>query len=245
MQNPINLVMQLPRRALFSYRSIVSQEPACWFLYQPYIWHGQRKLKAAGVSPQERIVSSATQLVIDGFPGSANSFAALAFKRSQKQYINLAHHLHSPSQILQAIEREIPVLLTIREPVGAILSIASRRPYITATQGLHTYIGFYSKLKPYSSHYVISTFEQSTQHLDRMIARVNSVFNTNFDWVDIATANADRQTKKAQRDSEKLAIRESIREEKRQEFTLEKNAQLLIQAKALYQAYEELAHQRQ
>ncbi|HBY80769.1 MAG TPA: hypothetical protein DEG47_28015, partial [Cyanobacteria bacterium UBA11148] len=60
-----------------------------------------------------------------------------------------------------------------------------------------------------------------------------------------AKANADRQTKKAQRDSEKLAIRESIREEKRQEFTLEKNAQLLIQAKALYQAYEELAHQRQ
>jgi hypothetical protein len=242
MKTTSNPLTNFSRRILFSYRSVVSQEPAYWLLYQPYIWFGQSKLKQAGVSPNERIVCPSTELVIDGFPGSANSFVALTFKRYQTKPVQLAHHLHSPAQILQAIEQKIPTLVTVREPIGAILSIASRRPYITATQGLRRYVGFYNKIKPYADCYLVSSFEQSTKHLDQVIERVNARFHTNFDVVDIEKANAERKVQRTKRSPEQLAAREALREEKRREFSLEKNAQLLSEATALYQSFEKLAH---
>ena len=236
-------IMNLPRRLSFSFRSLVSQEPALWFLYQPYIWWGQMKRKTTDLDPKERVINRSTELVIDGFQGSANSFATAAFKRSQTRYVNLSHHLHSPAQIIQAIKQDIPILLTIREPADTVVSLTSRWPHVSATQGLRSYICFYNKLKPYADHCIISTFDQTTQHLDRVVARVNIKFGTNFDLVDVAQANADRQAK--ERDSEKEARRTIIKQEKRNELAGQKNTQLLTQANEVYKYFKIFAQEQQ
>lgn len=224
-----------PQQLGFSLRMLLAQEPAYQILYQPYIWWEQVERKIKGAEPKE--LCSDTELVIDGHQGSANSFVTTAFKRSQNRNVKLAHHLHSPAQIIKAVEKNIAVLLVIREPKATVLSLTSRWPYISVTQGLRSYVRFYTKLKPYSHNCVISTFEQSTQHLGQVIQRVNIVFNTNFDVVDVAKANTQRKEHQS-KDPEGAARRKSFKQEKSKEFTTQENALLLSQANKLYQDFE-------
>ena len=233
-------LMNLPRRLSFSFRSLVAREPNYWFLYQFYIWWGQMKKKAINASPEERIVSPSTELVIDGFQGSANSFATAAFKFAQTKEVKLAHHLHSPAQIIQAIEQNIPVLLTIREPEGTVLSLTSRWPHISVSQALRSYIAFYRKLEPYSEHYVVSNFEQTTQQLDLVVQKINQRFERNFDIIDVEKANKECRPKVSYY-SDKVSKRQKLKSLKKKDILLEKNTLLLQEAQALYEKLKRLS----
>jgi hypothetical protein len=235
----LNTLIEKPKKINFSVRSIVAREQTLSLLYQPYLWWGQYKHKSRGGDPQECFVSPDTEIVIDGFQGSANSFATLAFQTSQTKPIKLAHHLHSPAQIIQATKWKIPILLTIRDPMNTILSLTSRWPYISVTQGLQSFIGFYSKLKPYSSCYIVSSFDQTTQHLDQVIHRLNIKFNTQFDLVHTAQAKIHCQAKVSD-NSTRASIRQALKEKKKQEFLLSRNSEILENATALYQSFTEL-----
>ncbi len=233
-------VMNYARKLSFSYRSVVSSNPSYWLLYQPYIWWGKIKMNAVGGESKERVVRSCSELIIDGFQGSANSFATQAFKNSQTRKVELSHHMHSPTQIIQAIQQGIPVLLTVRDPMGALLSLTSRWPHLSVTQGLHSYIRFYSQLEPYVAKCVVSTFEETTNHLDKIIAQVNGKFSTNFDLVDVAQANANYQAKITNKnyESEIKSNRKLIKQQKKAEFSTAKNSMLLKQAEAIYQKFQ-------
>src|SRR5437773_4880663 len=76
-----------------------------------------------------------TEIVIEGFPRSATSFAVAAFQMAQDHTVDIAHHTHSPSQVIEAVRRGIPTLLLVREPEDAILSHVVRRPELTVAQG--------------------------------------------------------------------------------------------------------------
>jgi len=52
----------LPRKISFSFRSLVSREPALWLLYQPYLWWGQMKRKTYYGDVEEGIVNPDTEL---------------------------------------------------------------------------------------------------------------------------------------------------------------------------------------
>jgi hypothetical protein len=236
-------LMNKPRQLSFSFRSLLAREPALWPLYQPYLWWSKVKLKAEGGYPEERTINPDTELVIDGFQGSANSFATVAFQLSQKRHVRLAHHLHAPTQIMQAIELGIPVWLTIREPVDTVISLTSRWSYVSVIQGLQSYIEFYSKLEPYTANCVISRFDQTTQRLDQVIEVVNAKFGTHFDLVDVARANLECRPK-ASDAPEKEARREAIKQKKKREIAAAKNAPLLARANHLYQRFEAFSEQQ-
>lgn len=230
-------IMDFPRKLSFSYRSIVSTEPSLQLFYQPYIWWGKLKLNAVGGNPQERVVRPNTELVIDGFQGSANSFATEAFKKNQTRSVELSHHMHSPLQIVKAVKQDIPILVTIRDPIGAVLSLTSRWSHLSVNQGLYSYVRFYSKLEPYADKCVISDFEQTTRNLDRAIEKVNHKYGTNFDLVDVAQANANYKINASHKffAEEDRVNRKLIKQQKKAEFDLPDNAKLLVRAKDIYQ----------
>ena len=211
----------------FSLRALVTREPNLWLLHQPYIYW--RKSKRTGKKVQEALVQKNTELVIDGFQGSANGFAVAAFKQNQTRYVQLAHHMHSPAEIIKAIEQKTPVVLLIREPVGAVISLTSRWPYISVDRALQSYIKFYSKLSSYDYGFVVSTFEQTTQKLDRIVVKINAKFNTNFEPIDIAKAQSQHKPKGIAQDT-----RSQIKQQKKQELTTPKNTQLLAEANQVY-----------
>jgi hypothetical protein len=169
----------------FEYTSFVSREPALAPLYWPNIWWHQYKVwryfREDGASVTECFVSQDTEFVLDGFQGSANSFAAAAFQASQERQVAMAHHMHAPAQIIKAVREDIPTLVTIRAPKGTALSVTSRWPYISVRQALRHYAAFYEKIAPYRRGYVISTFEETTQQFGHTVQRVNERFGTDFD----------------------------------------------------------------
>lgn len=164
----------------FEARSLIAREPLLAWPHHFTVWWTQHKV-GEYINIEECRVGQDTEFVLDGFQGSGNSFATVAFKRCQRRTVNLAHHLHSPAQIIKAVHLEIPTLITIREPRGAALSLTSRWPYVTVQQALRSYIRFYTKIEPYVEHLVLSPFEKTTGHLDEVFAEVNRKFGTQFD----------------------------------------------------------------
>jgi hypothetical protein len=154
------------RRVRWSVRSRAAEHPG-------YL-HVARRIHGDGV------VSDATELVIDGFTRSASTFAVVAFQLAQPAPVRVGHHIHAPSQIIAAVRRGVPVLLTVRPPEDTVLSLVVREPYVTLAQGMTAYARFHAKLRDHLAGMVVADFTEVTTHLDRSIERVNARFGTAF-----------------------------------------------------------------
>ncbi len=82
------------------------------------------------------LVNRDTELVIEGFPRSGNSFAVIAMMLAQKNPLRIAHHFHVPAQIIYACRHKIPVLVILRKASDAIISQKIRTPSGKLEQGL-------------------------------------------------------------------------------------------------------------
>ena len=107
-------------------------------------------------------VTTETDIVIEGFPRSANSFSVRSLRISHQSPVKIAHHLHIPAQLIFGVKRGIPTLLLLRNPLEAVTSLCIYEPRISPTVGLLGYILFYSPLKPYKEKMVIADFDTVT-----------------------------------------------------------------------------------
>lgn len=83
------------------------------------------------------VVSRHTDICIEGFPRSANSFALSAFQRSQKipNQLTIATHTHSPAQIVQAVRWRIPTMVCVRQPRDAVCGLLAFEREIALRDG--------------------------------------------------------------------------------------------------------------
>ena len=162
--------ISLIRRVRHRLRTHVSEHPA---MYLPFARH-----KYPGPSPQ--VISSRTELVIDGYTRCATTFAVYALQLSQSTPVRIAHHLHAPAQLIEAARRGVPTLALIREPQGAILSQLIREPGVALPDALVAYSRFYTCLLPYREALVVGEFEQVTHEFGQVVRRINARFGTSF-----------------------------------------------------------------
>lgn len=138
------------------------------------------------------VVNKHTEIVIEGYPRSANTFAVVAFTLAQSRPVKIAHHLHAPAQIIRAACAGVPTLVLIREPIDAVISHVIRQPYLSLRQTLKNYIHFYNKISPYKNKYVLATFEEVINNYGEAIKRVNTRFGTNFSVFETTKENIQR-----------------------------------------------------
>jgi len=166
----VELPVSSVRRLRHMLRTRVSEHPA---LYLPF---ARRKYPG----PEPEVISSQTQLVIDGYTRSAGTFAVYAFQLAQDKPVRIAHHLHAPAQLIAAARMRIPTLVLIREPQGAILSQLVQEPHVALRDALVAYARFHSCLRPYRRSFVIGEFNEVTQDFGAVIRRLNEQFGTSF-----------------------------------------------------------------
>ncbi len=154
----------------------------------PYLWLAARKYRGG----EERVVGPDTQLVIDGFQRSGNTFAVSAFQFAQPRPVRVAHHLHAASQIVAAARRGTPTLLLVRDPEGAVLSHLVRKPGVTAMDALRNYVGFHRRVLPYRDRVVVADFREVTSDFGSVIDRVNARFGTSFERFEHTPQNVER-----------------------------------------------------
>jgi hypothetical protein len=163
-------------------QTLIGQYPR---LYLPYArWRRRRRVehdRRAGVEPRSAgPVGRHTDVVIEGFPRSANTFAVIAFELAQPESMRVAHHLHVPAQVIAAAKWGIPAMVLVRDPEDAILSLVQLRPHITLKQGLKDYVRFHRRILPFREHFVVASFEEVSTDFGALIRRLNAHFGTSF-----------------------------------------------------------------
>src|ERR687895_2613656 len=199
-----------------------------------------------------RAVTPDTQVVIEGFPRSGNSFARRAFIMAQGETFDvtsIAHGLHVPAQVVRAAQWRIPTLVLIRKPKDAVLSLVIRDP-ISVDQALRYYISFYETSEKYRDAYVLGLFEEVTEDFGQVIKRINDKFGTTFSLfrhdeenVSKVFAGMETRAKKVYGVSSPLlerkvarpsAVRERIKHEIEYDLDNPKRKKLIAEAEAVY-----------
>lgn len=129
---------------------------------------------------QDRVVGKHSEVVIDGFPRSASTFAYYAFQVAQGHPINIAYHLHVPAQIIRACELQLPTLVLIRDPREAVSSLIVREPYMSVKACLKRYLVFYKALEAYRDHFILADFREVTTDFGHVIKRLNEKYRTHY-----------------------------------------------------------------
>jgi hypothetical protein len=193
-------------------------------------------------------VDQDTDFVIEGFPRSGNSFAVAAFRMVQTRPVRLAHHFHAPAQIIAGVRRRLPVLVLMREPVAAVLSLVIRHPEISIKMALHEYIRFYKTVAPYRNQFVTGLFDEVTSDFGAVIRRINQRFAADFGFFEHNATNVQKsfeiiEAKNRQRNNGALAelsiarpsqVREKVKAERHLALAAEKHQRLVAEAQALY-----------
>jgi hypothetical protein len=194
-----------------------------------------------------RVVTPDTQLVIEGFPRSGNSFARVAFSMAQSEKVRIAHGLHVPAQVIRAARWHIPTLVLIRRPRDAVLSFVIRDP-ISVDQALKYYLSFYETVEKYRDAYVLGPFEEVTGDYAQVIRRLNEKFGTAFSLFRHDEQNVNKAFARMEKNSRKRygeaywenkvsrpsATREKMKHEVGYDLENPKRKGLIAEAEAVY-----------
>jgi hypothetical protein len=156
-----------------------------WAGHPSYLAYSRRRHPLAVLRPE-------TELVIEAFPRSANTFSAVAFQVSQPRPVRLAHHLHAPAQIVAAARRGLPVLVPVRHPRDCAISIAIRSPHVSLSESLDAYRRFHEAILPYRGACQVAPFEDVTTDFGRVVEALNAKFGTGYVPFDHTPENVER-----------------------------------------------------
>ncbi|MGY1642854.1 hypothetical protein ACI782_17245 [Geodermatophilus sp. SYSU D00703] len=145
---------------------------------QPALYLPLARRRYPGPTPE--VIAPDTELVIDGYTRAASTYLVYAFQLAQERPVRLAHHLHAPAQIIEAVRRALPTLVLVREPVESALSQAVQEPHVTVRDALFAYARFHERLLPYRDSFVVADFEEVTRDAKPAVQRLNDRFGTAF-----------------------------------------------------------------
>ena len=138
------------------------------------------------------VVTNSTELMIEGFPRSASSFAVAAFQVAQSRPVRVAHHLHSSAHVIRAARTNVPTLVTIRRPDDVALSTAIYVGRIELRDAIRAYCRFYERIAAVKECFVVGGFEQVTTDFGLLIEQVNRRFGTQFERFEHTPENLNR-----------------------------------------------------
>jgi len=160
-----------------------------WLGRRPRLYHWTYRLRGGYA---DRLVTDATDLCVEGFPRSANSFAVGAIEHAQADPLRIAHHNHVPAPILRAVDRSIPTIVLLRDPVEAVISNRGLQlqigaieggptpPHVPYTTQLRAWHRFYEAVWRVRDRVVVAPFEVVTDDVGRIVDAVNDRFGTDL-----------------------------------------------------------------
>lgn len=151
------------------------------------------------------LVCRDTDLLITGYWRCANHYAAYAFITAQKIPVNVARHFHAPAQAMLAVRWNVPVLLLIREPVGAVSSSTVFFELDDPLPFLKLYNIYHEALIPYRDQLVVSDFKHTIADFGSVIAELNRVYGRQFSLYD-GTQEEEQKVDKMIREEHRVGL---------------------------------------
>lgn len=138
--------------------------------------HRLYKLRFVGQARARTFVGPQTELCIEGFPRSANSFAFNAIAAANPGLERYGRHVHTVSQVTEAVRLGIPTLLVIRAPDQAARSFLGRFSPQAAALVLEAFAAYYRAILPIADRVTVSDFETTTANLSAAVTALNARF---------------------------------------------------------------------
>jgi hypothetical protein len=153
------------------------------------------------------IVNSNTDMCVEAYPSSANTFLQYLLEELNDQLI-LAHHSHSTPNMKKAIIKNKPLIVIIRHPRDAIASRLARFPHINKGFAIYEYKEFYSYVYRNHKKTFIITFKDITENPYSVLRRLDELYNFNLNIQDLRQAieNVKERIKDDEKDVSKLAL---------------------------------------
>lgn len=190
-----------------------------------------------------------TDLVIEGFDSSANSFIFNVFRFLNSE-INISHHTHSVANMKRARYYGVPTVVLYRDPEDAIPSSVSRfRPSLD--EALHRYICFYRYALQVQEEVELVSFETATSRFEDVVRRVEEGTPLSFDEFDPVAlegrvvAHIQDWSKRHGKEQEKALPSEERERRKKDLRASLQSMTKLEEARSLFQALEEASSRRQ
>jgi len=192
---------------------------------------------------KKNIVTNKTDIVIEGYPRSANSFSVKAFKFANGDDYKIATHLHAFQQVIVGVKKKIPTIVLIREPFECIVSYAAFRAqkygdgaFIDYNMKwlLQDYVTFYKKLLPYKNKVIIGVFKDVLNDYGIIINKVNQKYNTNFTTFNHTEENVALVFNSAKVHLSPSKERDIEKQKYLQQMTKLKSSRLFLDAEELY-----------
>lgn len=125
------------------------------------------------------VESDVTELCIDGFMRSGNSFAVRSFQHANPD-AKLAHHLHCSGHLRRCLQLGVPVVALIREPQAAISSAMVFMNQRDPDEALFRYLKINRWVRDHSRDLLIADFELVISDFSRVIQRINERFGSSY-----------------------------------------------------------------
>ena len=123
-----------------------------------------------------------TDITIEGFPRSGNTFSYFAFNYFQKKKISIAHHVHHEYQLIYSYFHNLPNMILIRKPDDAVKSYLIRKEFsIEPKTAFREYYYYYLIAYNLKNKLLFFKFTSITNDIDKCIKIVNKKFQKNFD----------------------------------------------------------------
>ena len=130
----------------------------------------------AGLRGNRQVVHRRSDLVVDGFPKSANSTMEAAIRVTQETDLCLAHHCHSAAQFHLALRFDVPAVLLFRDPMDAVLSYKDALPdHIGFGALLRAYVRLHRSLMPCLDRLILVSFDDVTRDLSGVLSRIREL----------------------------------------------------------------------
>ena len=127
---------------------------------------------------KEILINNDTEYLIEGFPRSGNSFLLFYLKQLSKG-VSIASHTHHPAHVIKAINEKKKIIIVIRNPIDAIISMyLFFNKKIKFNLLIDEYIKFYKSIQKYKKKFIIIEFKKIISNPKKVINIINSKNNS-------------------------------------------------------------------
>jgi len=130
-------------------------------------------------------VTKSSDIVVEGFPRSSNTFLTVALKALLGEGFSIANHYHSSAQFSLGYKLKKPMVLVVREPLNCLVSNLLYYPSRSRKEVIDDYILFHENLKQYLPNIFVVDFNDVTTNPVGLIAEISDEFDLKIDTASI------------------------------------------------------------
>jgi hypothetical protein len=146
------------------------------------VWSNPRIYRAVGLAKRRfpKDFDENHHLFILGFPRSSNTYCGHYLRATQPAGFKVLFQLHFPPLAIEALRREVPHIMVIRNPRESALSFAILLGKGVAAQ-LDYYIDYHRSLLAYRDRLFVVRFEDSTTRFRAVLEEARRRFSIQLD----------------------------------------------------------------